>query len=256
MSEPPEDSLPGSVRASSFGERAALYDRLRPSYPASILPPLLGDARVVADVGAGTGKLTALLAAAGLDVTAVEPDPGMRAELSRRLPSVPVLAGSGEALPLADASVDAVTYAQAWHWVRPADGLREAARVLRPGGVLALVWNTDGAGVDWLDRLNELYGGGRAAVEKLPVASAELAAAAGFGPVEQVDVAWEQALRPGDLPELAMTWSVIATLPATERDTVLAAIADLAATHPDLAGRETVTSPHVCRGFALRRLPL
>ena len=95
----------------------------------------------VADVGAGTGKLSRVLLAAGHEVTAVEPSAEMLAELVAAVPGVRGLLGRGEALPLPDASVDAVTYAQAWHWVEPEVGCAEAARVLRPGGVLGLVWN-------------------------------------------------------------------------------------------------------------------
>ena len=250
--DPGDARVPHAVRALSFGERAELYDRFRPSYPSSAVVPVLGGAREVADVGAGTGKLTAVLVAEGLTVTAVEPDPGMRAELARRQPGVRVLAGSGEALPLPDASVDAVTYAQAWHWVEPAAGLREAARVLRPGGVLVLVWNTDGSGVDWLDRVNDLYGGGRAATADLPFPDATAAAAAGLDPAEHVEVPWDQPFRPADLPDLALTWSAVATLPLTERERVLGELRELAATHPDLAGRDTVGYPHVCHAFAYR----
>jgi SAM-dependent methyltransferase len=129
-------------RARTFGARAEEYERWRPSYPpdavAWLVPP--GAARV-ADVGAGTGKLTGPLLAYGLEVVAVEPDPGMLAVLRREHPAaVPYLAGA-EALPIPDAGVDAVLVGQAWHWFPHERAVAEVRRVLRPGGWLGLVWN-------------------------------------------------------------------------------------------------------------------
>jgi SAM-dependent methyltransferase len=129
-------------RARTFGARAEEYERWRPSYPpeavAWLVPP--GAARV-ADVGAGTGKLTGPLLALGLEVVAVEPDPAMLAVLRREHPAaVPYLAGA-EALPIPDASVDAVLAGQAWHWFPHERAVAEVRRVLRPDGWLGLVWN-------------------------------------------------------------------------------------------------------------------
>ncbi|PNG16147.1 class I SAM-dependent methyltransferase, partial [Streptomyces cahuitamycinicus] len=104
----------------------------------------------VADVGAGTGIATALLHARGANVVAVEPGDGMAAQFRRTLPGIPIIRGTGDDLPLTDASVDLVTYAQAWHWTDPARAVPEALRVLRPGGALALWWNTDALDVAWI----------------------------------------------------------------------------------------------------------
>jgi SAM-dependent methyltransferase len=97
--------------------------------------------RTVLDLAAGTGKLTRLLVPSGANVLAVEPVHEMRAELERRVPGVAVLAGTAERLPLRDASVDAVTVAQAFHWFDADAALREIHRVLSPGGGVALIWN-------------------------------------------------------------------------------------------------------------------
>ncbi|MFE2513697.1 class I SAM-dependent methyltransferase [Streptomyces naganishii] len=145
-----------TTRARSFDAAAAEYAANRPSYPPALLDAIeelagrpLAGARV-ADVGAGTGIATALLRARGADVLAVEPGEGMAAQFRRTLPDVPVVRGDGNALPLATASTDLITYAQSWHWTDPARAVPEALRVLRPGGALALWWNTDANDIPWI----------------------------------------------------------------------------------------------------------
>jgi SAM-dependent methyltransferase len=124
-----------------FARSPGAYEGGRPEYPAdavSYFVELLGAGGAVLDLAAGTGKLTRPLVAAGLDVTAVEPVAEMRAALP---PQVSALDGTAEAIPLGDAAVDAVTVAQAFHWFDGEAALLEIARVLRPGGLLALFWN-------------------------------------------------------------------------------------------------------------------
>jgi ubiquinone/menaquinone biosynthesis C-methylase UbiE len=125
-----------------FELAADAYERGRPDYPAAAIEWLtdrldLRAGRTVVDLAAGTGKLTHLLVPTGAEVIAVEPIAEMRAKIE----NARVLAGTAEAIPLEDASVDAVTVAQAFHWFRPEEALREIHRVLRPGGGLAIVYN-------------------------------------------------------------------------------------------------------------------
>ncbi|MEV0850506.1 class I SAM-dependent methyltransferase [Streptomyces sp. NPDC049954] len=168
MTKPPAPAAVDRSRAHSFNAVAASYAANRPSYPAALLDaveelsgrPLAG-ARVV-DVGAGTGIATRLLRERGARVLAVEPGEGMAAELRRGLPEVPVVRGDGDALPLAGAGADLITYAQSWHWTQPERSVPEALRVLRPGGALAAWWNVSDAGVPWIAaqdaRLRERFG--------------------------------------------------------------------------------------------------
>ena len=107
------------------------------------------------DVGAGTGIATRLLRERGARVTAVEPGPGMAAQLRRALPDIPLVRGLGDALPLADGCADLITYAQSWHWTDPARSVPEALRVLRPGGALALWWNVSDPDVPWIAAQDE-----------------------------------------------------------------------------------------------------
>jgi SAM-dependent methyltransferase len=159
--EPDERTRHGS----SFGAAAAAYAEHRPDYAEAAvrwaLEPAPGVPRVL-DMGAGTGKLTATLAAIGADVTAVEPDPAMLAELQRRLPGVRSLPGSAEAIPLPDASVDAVVVGQALHWFDMAVAGPEIFRVLAPGGVLAGLWNVDDDRVEWVAGLEQVSEGSAA----------------------------------------------------------------------------------------------
>jgi ubiquinone/menaquinone biosynthesis C-methylase UbiE len=127
----------------SFDSVADVYERSRPEYAPDALAWIARRLRLdrVLDLGAGTGKLTRQLVALGADVVAVEPGDEMRAVLARSVPGVDVRAGSAEEIPLEDASVDAITVAQAFHWFRVNEALREMHRVLRPGGGFALLWN-------------------------------------------------------------------------------------------------------------------
>lgn len=166
-------------RALSFGSAAGEYAAHRTGYAAGAvrwaLRPVAGRAPLeLLDLGAGTGKLTeSLVTLPGAVVTAVDPDPRMLAELRALLPDVTALSGAAERIPLADASVDAVLVGQAWHWFDHARAVPEIARVLRPGGVLAAIWNHDDPSVGWVAGFRAVNGwidpgGSRAAARAFP----------------------------------------------------------------------------------------
>jgi SAM-dependent methyltransferase len=146
-------------RAHSFGTVANAYDEFRPGYPDSAVDWALapvrapGDGRSLdlLDLAAGTGKLTAaLLRRPGATVTAVEPDPRMLAVLRTALPQVTAVPGTAEDIPLGDDSVDAVLVGHAFHWFDMGRALAEIGRVLRPGGVVAALWNHEDDSVGWV----------------------------------------------------------------------------------------------------------
>src|SRR5262249_8407258 len=127
----------------SFGRAALEYDRGRPGWPPDVLELLpIRNGATVLDLGPGTGKLTEVLAGRYANGIAVEPLPELRALLEARVPTADVRAGAAEAIPLAPRSVDAVFAGQAFHWFANDVAVAEIARVLRPGGVLALLWNS------------------------------------------------------------------------------------------------------------------
>ncbi|MEW1779641.1 class I SAM-dependent methyltransferase [Streptomyces sp. NPDC086777] len=164
QSQPRNPTSHHAARAHSFNAAAAQYAANRPSYPPALLDAVeeeagrsLAGARVV-DVGAGTGIATALLHARDAEVIAVEPGEGMAAQFHATRPGIPIVRGNGNALPFADATADFLTYAQAWHWTDPARSVPEALRVLRPGGALALWWNTSALDVGWIADASERIG--------------------------------------------------------------------------------------------------
>ena len=234
---------PGSPHALSFGAAADAYERGRPGYPDQavswLLPP---GARRVADVGAGTGKLTRQLRERGLDVVAVEPLAQMREQLTAAVPGVPVLAGTAEEIPLPDHSADAVLLAQAWHWVAPARALPEVARVLAPGGQLGLAWNVRDEQVDWVRELGRImHADGDPGYDRTPPLGPP------FLPPERLAVPWVSHLTPDALLDLVASRSYVITLPDGERAAVLARVRQLLATHPALAGAAEITLPYVTR---------
>jgi SAM-dependent methyltransferase len=148
-----------------FDQAADAYATSRPGYPADAVRWLLyGDAGAgddsasldVLDLGAGSGSLTLALPGYAGQVVAAEPSLNLLTELRRAAPEIPAVRAGAESLPFADGGFDVVTVATAFHWFEPDRALPEIARVLRPGGHLALVWNSRVHETVWTQRLNAL----------------------------------------------------------------------------------------------------
>jgi len=264
MTQPIPDPTPAQVHEAAqqgFSHAAQAYAQGRPDYPAELQPWLqqvlgLAPGRQVLDLGAGTGKFTRLLTRTGAQVTAVEPVAEMRAQLSAGLPGVPVLEGTAEALPLPDASVDAVVCAQAFHWFANEAALQEIHRVLRPGGSLGLVWNVRDESVDWVARLTTLitpYEGDAPRFYKgdwrRPLTGCW------FGPLELSRFSYQHVGPPDQvIVDRFMSVSFIAALPPAAQAEVRQQLQDLVAQHPALRGQSTVAFPYQTEAYLARRL--
>ena len=210
-------------RAASFEGVAEIYARSRPDYPPEAVRWLIGDARRVLDLGAGTGKLTRVLFDMGVEVIAVEPSGAMLGQL-RSAVGVEALQGTAESIPRPDASVDAVTVAQAFHWFDHQPALREIARVLRPAGHLGMVWNVRDDTVPWVARVSEVIGAEN--LESFDLAG--IVADSGlFRPVEQESFGHAQLVDRERLLELVASRSQFATAAPDEQARLRAAVAEL-----------------------------
>ena len=226
-----EEHVDKATRARSFGAAADAYERARPGYPDAAVEWLVPEgARTVLDLGAGTGKLTRSLAARGVEVVAVEPLAEMREQLGAALPEVRAVEGTAEAIPLEDDSVDAITVAQAWHWVDPERATAEAARVLRPGGTLGLIWNRRDERIDWVRRIGEVMGSQGAEVIDMD----EVEVGAPFGPTERFVTDWERPMDVDLLVEMAASRSYVITATPKRRAEILDGIRVLVESDPHL----------------------
>jgi len=247
--------------ARGFAAAAEAYERGRPEYPSDLLGWLtselaLGPAAACADLGAGTGKFTRLLVRTGAEVIAVEPVAEMRARLAAALPGVRALAGTAQAIPLADGAVEAVLCAQAFHWFAAREALAEIRRVLKPGGRLGLVWNVRDESVPWVAAMTAIltpFEGGtprfhsgqwrRAFTGRL------------FTDPEETSFPHQHAGSPRDvIVDRSLSVSFIANLPAAEKARVERQLLDLVAGRAELANRETVSLPYRTHAFRCTRL--
>lgn len=147
VNKPTQAPLYAQSPTARFSDRAQDYVQFRPTYPSTAIDAMLLNLPIAsvgrllaADIGAGTGISARLLGDRGVRVIAIEPNAEMRAAAMPH-PMVEWRQGTAEATHLDDASMDLVCCAQAFHWFRPAEALREFARVLRPGGRVVLMWN-------------------------------------------------------------------------------------------------------------------
>lgn len=243
-------------KSTSFGQAASAYESGRPEYPAEAVAWMLapvrepGRALRVADVGAGTGKLTRAVVELGADVVAIDPDAAMLASLRENVVGVPTFAGTAESLPLPDAGLDAVVMGQAWHWVDPDAGSREVARTLRVGGVLGLIWNIRDEREDWVRSLTRVIGTSNA--ERL-IADGGPRITEPLVDLEHRIWSWSRRISLAQLRDLVFSRSDFITASPEERARIDAEVDGVVASIPGLADGGAVELPYVTHAFRARR---
>jgi ubiquinone/menaquinone biosynthesis C-methylase UbiE len=237
------------VAARGFQAGAAAYEAARPGYPDEAVAVLtealdIAPGRSVCDLAAGTGKFTRRLVELGADVTAVEPVAGMRDQLRSVLPTVEVVEGTAEEIPLPDASVDVVTVAQAFHWFDAPAALAEIRRVLRPGGGLALLWNERDEASAWVAEMSRLISWHERTVSRYQHTDWRevVAAAGGFTSLQEQRVSWEQPMTRELLADRVRSISYIAVMPEPQRERLVASVDTLVARRA-----EPFPLPYLCR---------
>ena len=206
--------------ARSFGAVADAYDRGRPTYPREAAAWLVGaDPVTVLELGAGTGKLTEILVGLGHDVHATDPDEQMLERLRAKLPDVRTSVGTAEEIPAPDASYDVVVVAQALHWFDHDRALPEIARVLKPGGRIAVVWNARDERIPWVRRLGRIIGNSAETRSNDVLVQSPV-----FGYVEEETVRHWQVVDRESIQDLVLSRSNVATLDEESRAAKLAEV--------------------------------
>jgi SAM-dependent methyltransferase len=251
------------IRSQAFGAWVAEYHEHRPRYPQEAIDTILSERPAnlsetaanskpprILELGAGTGILSEELVGAGAEVIALEPDERMHEVLARTIGSDKCVIGSAEQIPLPDDSVDIVVGAQMWHWVDPAQAVPEIARVLRPGGTLAILWALRDDQVDWVADLNRLVG----------LADTYRAFTDGdfpslgpcFSPAQPVTIHYNEPTNADRLVAQFRTHSALVL--RGDIDETEAKTRELVSEHPDLSDHEDFDQPYVCKLFRSERL--
>lgn len=260
------------AHAGSFDRAADVYDRSRPGYPVEAVTWLTGASSCdVLDLGAGAGALTKVLVSLGHRVVACDPSPAMLLRLrvgvragsadpdpvaaARPVPGVPLVRNSAEQLPYVDSAFDAVTVAQAFHWFDPARALPEVARVLKPGGVLGIVYNTRDKSEPWVKELGQLLRAAQPPGLTGDWGAGSVTALDGsdfFGPRDYHEVSWVKYVdRPG-LLGLVESRSYVINLPPPERAALLervAAVFDRESARSGVGSNGPLPLPYLTQGW-------
>lgn len=245
--------------ARGFRHGVDVYSRGRPDFPPQALEWLQDDLELRAgttaiEIGAGTGKFTRLLATTGASVIAVEPVTAMLDRLVSELPTIMALRGEARSLPIASGTCDAVLCAQSFHWFATPAALTEIRRVLRPGGVLGLIWNVRDQSVDWVAKLDEIMAPFEGDAPRYYYGEwRRVFPSPRFGPLHEKSFTYSHAGAPEQvIVDRIASVSFIAALDAPARKRVLDQVRALIAATPALAGRETVEHPYITRVYWCR----
>lgn len=246
--------------AVGFAAAAEIYARGRPDYPSETIQWLretlrLGPGKKVLEVGAGTGKFIPVLRQTGADLVALEPVEAMRQQLAAAQGDVELLAGTADAIPLPDGSVDAVVCAQAFHWFATPACVASFRRVLAPGGMLGLIWNVRDQTVPWVAALSQIIAPLEGDTPRYHSGAwRQVFPAEGFSFVSERCAAYVHRGRPADvIINRILSVSFIAAQPEEGRLRVAAQLKALIDQTPDLAGHEEVAFPYETRMFTYQK---
>jgi SAM-dependent methyltransferase len=241
-------------RRLTFGAHAEAYERARPAWPEEVARWLVPqDAKLVVELGAGTGKLTRALSALGVRVIAVEPDARMLAVL--RSSGLEGVEGSAEAIPLGDCDADAVVAGSSLHWFELESALREIHRVLRPGGRFGFGWNHRDMRHPAIARMGETIQAARS--EGTGWRSRdwpqEVAAAGLFRDVEHVLFQHIHELPREALDDHLLSYATFASLPEPERHRVSAEVTEILECDPSVHVDDELRLPFVVDAYRATR---
>lgn len=244
-----------------YSKASSIYQSGRPTYPKQLIPWLhdtlhITSAMTLVDLGAGTGKFTAILADTKAEIIAVEPVVEMLGQLQTSFPDVQTLQASATEIPLADNSVDVVFCAQAFHWFASAEVLAEIRRILKPQGYLGLIWNARDETHDWVAQLTRIMAPYKAGTPSYYQAEwRKFFPAKGFsGLQKQVFEHYHQGTFQNVVIDRAMSVSFIAALPESEQVKVRQQITEMAGHYPELADKENITFPYKTNVFWVQKL--
>lgn len=252
--------MPVDPRARVGFQRAAgKYERARPEAPSVAIDALARALRLslrstVVELGAGTGKLSRMLAPRAGVYVALEPVPAMRQQFRQVLPAVPIVGGIAEMLPIRPSSVDAIAAAQAFHWFDVPRTMSEMRRVLRPNGAVGLLWNVRDESVDWVRQVTAIIdaydeGGPRFRRREWREAWADTP---GFEPLELQSFPFvHHADRETTLARFTSV-SFIASLDEGRYAEAEAKLRHFLDTNPATAGRPQIELPYNCEVYTSR----
>ena len=216
----------------------------------------IGERTDVVELGAGTGKFTELIVPTGARIVAVEPVSAMRQALERNCPTVTVLDGVAEEIPLPKASADAVVAAQAFHWFEADRALHEIHRVLRSDGALGMIWNVRDEASDWSEHLTAIFdrlsGDGpryRDMRWREAFTRTEL-----FGPIHHQIAYQIHKVTREQFVDRVLSVSYVASAPDDEYERVMAEVEVMLDTNPELRDREEIAMPYRTEVFWCAKL--
>jgi SAM-dependent methyltransferase len=244
-----------------FQRAADAYERGRPDYPTAAVGHLLrvlkiGAGSRIVELGAGTGKFTKALVARGADVVAVEPVEAMRRKLGELLPEISIVDGTAEAIPLADASVDAVVAAQAFHWFRADEAVAEIHRVLKADGRLGLIWNARDDANEWNRELTRIIEAHEGSTPRYKSFAWRAAFDNGhlFSPLEKAEFPHVQTMSREAVEDRVGSISFIAALPETNREAVLKQVRELVERESANRAESRISLPYRTDVYTCRRI--